>query len=252
MSERKLSLANDCRLPKRTAAGGLMLVLTIAAGCSVLAQGENVQGVRLFQQGNYQAALESFQRALQNDPNNADAYYNLAATYHRLAALNRRQSDYDQAESFYNQCLDHNPDHQPCYRALAVLLVEQQRSEEAFRLLEGWADRSPARPEPKIELARLFEEFGDKNAARAHLIEAVASDPSNARALTALGRIREELGEYDQALADYERSLQSDRFQPKVVERVAALRAARGTFTVPTDPLNPGTRTVNTNPATLR
>jgi len=229
----------------------LSALLLVSAGCSVLAQGENVQGVRLYQQGNYQAALESFQRALQNDPNNADAYYNLAATYHRLGTLHRRQTDYDQAENFYNQCLDHMPDHQPCYRALAVLLVEQQRAEEAFRLIEGWADRSPTRPEPKIELARLFEEFGDKKAAKAHLIEAVAIDPSNARALTALGRIREDFGEFDQALADYERSLQSDSFQPKVVERVAALRAARGTFAVPLTPNN-GTRTVNTNPAMFR
>ncbi len=219
----------------------------------MLAQGENVQGVRLYQQGNFQAALQSFQRALQNDPNNADAYYNLAATYHRMATLHGQQSDYDQAESFYNQCLDHAPDHQPCYRGLAVLLVEQQRAEEAFRLLEGWADRSPARPEPKIELARLFEEFGDKKAAKAHLIEAVAIDPQNARALAALGRIREELGEYDQALADYQRSLQHDRFQPEVAQRLAALQAARRPYASPVGPAGTGgTRTVNTNPATLR
>ena len=230
------------------------LWLPWVAGCSMMAQGENVQGVRLYQQGNFQAALQNFQRALQNDPNNADAYYNLAATHHRLGALHNTQSDKDQAESFYNQCLDRHPDHQACYRALAVLLVEQQRSEEAFRLMEGWVDRSPTRPEPKIELARLFEEFGDKQAAKAHLVEAVALDPSNARGLAALGRIREELGEYQQAIADYQRSLQSDRFQPNVVQRVAALQAATGPN--PADIIGPPgsspTRTVNTSPTVLR
>ena len=217
----------------------------------MMAQGENAQGVRLYQQGNFQAALQSFQQALQSDPNNADAYYNLAATYHRLGALHQTQADQDQAESYYNQCLDHGPNHQACYRGLAVLLVEEKRSEEAFRLLEGWADRSPTRPEPKIELARLFEEFGDKAAAKAHLIEAVAIDPTNARALAALGRIHEGLGEYQQALADYERSLTNDRFQPTVVQRVAALQAARRPRpSAVTGP--PGTRTVNTSPTVLR
>ena len=220
----------------------LLLTLVTSAGCSLVAHGQNVEGVRLHQQGNYQAALVNFQQALASNPNSADAYYNLGATYHRLGKLYQRETDFDQAEGYYNQSLDHDPEHREAYRGLAVLLVEQGRSEEGFRLVEGWVDRSPSAAIPKIELARLFEEFGDRDAAKEHLVDALSVEPNNTQALAALGKIHEELGNYPQALADYQRSLAHDRFQPEVAARVVALQSALGPH--PAD-LPGGTRIVN-------
>jgi tetratricopeptide (TPR) repeat protein len=214
---------------------------------------QNAEGVRLYQQAYYQGAAQQFQQALAADPTNADAYYNLAATYHQTGKAQQRQADLDQAENLYNQCLDRNPNHRDCYRALAVLLVEQNRSEEAFRLMEGWSARSPALSDPKIELARLYDEFGDKAAAQQHLLAALTTEPNNARALAALGKIREESGDRVQALADYQRSLWHDRFQPEVAARVAALQTATSPTSIAL-PAPPGTRTVNgaTPPTNLR
>jgi len=201
------------------------LCLPNAAGCGGLAaQGRNAEGVRLFDQARYQEAIRQFEQAVASDPNNADGYYNLAEVYHRMGVLNGDASHLAQAEHYYNQCLDRDENHGHCYRGLAVLLVEQERSEEAFRLIEGWVDRNPTSADAKIELARLFEEFGDKQAAKERLIEALSADPQNARALAALGRLREQLGEHALALHNYEQSLWRDRFQPDVAARVAALQ----------------------------
>lgn len=227
----------------------LALALVTSVGCGLVAHGQNVEGVRLHQQGNYQAALVNFQQALTSDPNSEDAYYNLGATYHRLGKLYQRETDSDQAEGYYNQCLDHDPDHRECYRGLAVLLVEQGRSEEAFRLVEGWVDRSPSAAVPKIELARLFQEFGDRDAAKEHLVDALSVEPDNTQALAALGKIHEETGNYPQALADFQRSLAHDRFQPEVAARVAALQSALGPH--PAD-LPGGTRIVNAPSPVIR
>jgi len=203
--------------------GGLILLF---GGCgSVASRGINAEGVRLFQQSRYDEALQKFQKAIYVNPKDADGYYNLAATYHRLGVLNQRPSDLKQAEHYYHMCLDQNPDHRECYRGLAVLLVEQGRGEEAFRLLKGWADRRPDLADPKIELARLYEEFGDRETAKDYLVSALGVEPSNARALAALGRLRELSGDTLQALADYQRSLEADRFQEGVQQRVAALRS---------------------------
>lgn len=245
--------------PAPRGAGILLILLALAVpclctGCGATAHGQNAAGVQLYQQGMYQPAIERFQQALYNDPSNADAYYNLAATYHRMGKLNGNQADLDQAENFYNQCLDRQENHRDCYRALAVLLVDEGRSEEAFRLLEGWTTRNPNSAEPRVELARLFEEYGDRGAAKENLIAALAADPNNARALAALGRVREQLGEVDQALADYQRSLWQDRFQPEVTARVAALQQALKTqpLTSPPPAANTGTRTVTNPGAPLR
>ncbi len=130
----------------------------------------------------------SSRRRLYDDPNDADAYYNLAATYHRMGRLEHRQSDLDQAECYYNQCLDRNPNHTECYRGLAVLLAEQGRKDDAFRLVEGWVQRQPTSADAKIELARLNNEFGNRQAAQEQLIEALAVEPDNPRALDGLGQ----------------------------------------------------------------
>jgi len=207
--------------------GFTLLSLLGLVGCgSICAQGRNAEGVRLFQQARYQDAAKQFQEAAYADPTNADAYYNLASTYHRLGKLEQRKSDLDQAETYYNLCLDRNANHTECYRGLAVLLAEQGRKDEAFRLVEGWAQRQPHTADAKIELARLHDEFGNRQAAKDHLIEALAIEPDNPRALTALGKIREDAGERDQALANYQRSLWHDNRQPQVATRVAALQGA--------------------------
>ena len=214
------------------------------AGCQMAARGNNVQGVRAFQQGQHYAAIEHFQQALNTNPNSADAFYNLAATYHELGKLRQDEATLTQAENLYNQCLDLDGNHVDCRRGLAVLLVETQRSEKAFALLQQWAARSPPVAAAKVELARLYEEFGDKQTATSQLQEALSIDTNNSRAWTALASLRQESGHYSQALADYRRSYRLNSLQPAVARRIAALERsghAGSDVTLPG-----GTRIVNT------
>lgn len=225
----------------------------LAAGCSqVTSQGLNSEGVRLYQMGNYQQAAATFQRAVASDPRSATGYYNLAASLHKSGKLTGRTEDLAEAERLYNQCLEYDPNHAECYRGLAVLLTETNRQDAAFRLLEGWAARSPQLADPRIELARLWEETNRVDQASAQLVNALAIDPHNARALTALGRLREVSGDRAQALANYQRSLAINRFQPEVQTRVAALQASGAGL--PASPLvtPPTTRTVEQWQPTVR
>ncbi len=243
----------------RCAAPGALACLAAAAclaasGCGRLAaHGLNAEGVRLFEQARYDEAIQHFDRAVYRDPANADAYYNLASAYHRKGIQAGDPGTLRQAERYYHMARDRDPDHRESHRGLAVLLAEQGRSEEAFRLLQGWADRRPASPEPKVELARLMEEHGDRRAAEEHLLSALAMDSGHTRALVALGRLREESGSYGQALENYQRALAADRFQPAVAARVGALQSTVGpqrTLTAP--PSNGNTRIVGGASATLR
>ena len=201
-------------------------MLLTSLGCGMMSSGQNSEGVRLFQQGNYDAAAQRFRQAMQTEPNNPDSYYNLAAYYHRQGKLQSRGVDLSQAESYYRQCLDRNPNHIEARRGLAVLLVEQGRSEDAFKMMEEWETQNPGLAAPKVELARMFEEFGDKDAAKQHLTSALAIAPDDPRALAALGKLREESGDMNQALANYQRSLAVNRFQPELAQRVNTLQAS--------------------------
>ena len=210
-------------------AAALAICALAASGCSNLAsQAANVEGVRLYGQGNYQQASDRFQQAIAQDPKSPNGYYNLAASLHKTGTLYGRPSDLQQAENLYNQCLERDPNHTEAYRGLAVLLNESGRQREAFTLLNHWSTSAPKSADPKIELARLLEEVGQAEQAKAQLVDALTIDPHNARALTALGRLRDQSGDHQQALANYQRSLSLNRFQPEVAARVAQLQGAVG------------------------
>jgi len=206
----------------------LSLFISSGLGCSLASRGQNITGVQLYQQGQYQQAASVFRQSIQSDPWNADGYYNLAATQYRLGRANNSSGDLQQAENLYHQALDRNPNHQPAYRGLTVLLVQQGRTDDAITMLRGWSQRSPELAAPKIELARLAEEFNQFDTAQEYLLEAASIDPHNARALAALGSLREQTGDVDQALNDYQRSLAINSRQPQIMQRVAQLSRTKG------------------------
>ena len=212
--------------------------------------GYNAQGARLYQQGQYQAAMQQFEQALTTDPTSADAYYNMAATMHKMGTMRSDKEMLTQAETLYNQCLDIEENHSDCHRALAVLLVETGRSDRAFALLKNWATAHPELVDARVELARMYEEFGDRETAQVQLQTALQIDPQDARAWTALGHLREQAGDYSQALANYQRSYSLDTFQPEVAQRIASLSSTvRGSFDAGTAP-GGGTVTVQAPTAT--
>ncbi|QDT08767.1 photosystem I assembly protein Ycf3 [Planctomycetes bacterium K23_9] len=200
-----------------------LFCLLLVSGCQWTSSGQNAAGTRLYEQGQYSAALQQFQKVISTNPQNPDGYYNLAATTHRLGTLRREPDLIEQAESLYNQCLDHDPNHVECHRGLAVLLVDSGRPDRAFALLKNWASRNPINAEPRIELARLYEEHGEPQTALKYLEDAVQQNANNSRAWLALANLREKSGDITQALQNYQRALALNAGSPQVTERVAAL-----------------------------
>ncbi len=201
----------------------LVVLSTAMTGCRWTGMGKNSLGVQLYQQGRYAEALQQFETAKQTDPGNPDSYYNLASTYHRMGVSQKDTKLIEQAESLYNQCLDISPNHTACYRGLAVLLAESNRSDKAFTLLKNWSQKNPTLADARIELARLNQEYGHTKLAEQYLDEAIAMEPNNAGAWAAKGRLRESTGDLAQARQNYAQSLSINSLQPDVYQRVAAI-----------------------------
>jgi len=240
---RKISLQNT------TVGGFATCALLFASGCQMAASGYNVAGIRSVESGQPVAAVNQFQKALTHDPTNADAYYNLAATYHQMGKQQNDQAMLHQAETLYNKCFDFSPDHLEGHRGLAVLLIDMNRSDQAFTLMERWGQSSPQLADPKIELARLYQEFGNEESAKNQLNQALAVDANDPRAWAALGSLREQSGDYGQALANYQRSFQLNNLDSGVGARIASLQRQGVQAEVPMNPTgstqlvqNPNTR----------
>ena len=150
----------------------------------------------------------------------------MAATLHRQGTVTRDQNLLVQAESLYNQCLDVDPNHVDCHRGLGVLLIETGRTDKAFDLMQ-LGDRNPRSADARIELARLWQEFGDKKAAEYYLVQALQVDGQQRPSPQGAGSLREEAGDINQALVNYQRSYSLNSFQPDIAHASPLCAALR-------------------------
>ena len=203
----------------------LILLLPGLSGCNVGVRQHNVAGRQAFETGQYSAAINEFQKALNLDPNDSDAYYNLGASFYALGKQSKNQQWLDKAEQLYRQAIANNDQHADAHRGLAALLIESNREKYAFDLINTWKTRYPGSTEPVVELARLYQEYGDNRRATDLLADALKLDSNNVRVLKAMGHVRESQGETYLALDNYLRVLQIDNQQTAVAAKVAALQS---------------------------
>lgn len=199
---------------------GVAMFILAQLGCNYRAQRCNVAGLQAYQQGQYAVAVNEFQQALRANPKNADAYYNLGQTYYTMGKQISNQAYISQAEQLLRQSIALDDQHVEAHRALAGLLIETGNEKFAFDLLNTWRNRYPGSAEPSIELARLFQEYGDGGQATNYLADALRIEPQNVRALKAMGHVRESQGELQLALENYYRVLQMDTRQADVMQAV--------------------------------
>ncbi len=199
-------------------------------GCNLTANRQNIKGRQAYLNGQFSQAINYFQQALNRNPNNADAMYNLGASYLTLGKQARNNQWVGQAEQLLRQAIANNDQHVDAHRTLATLLIESGRTNHAFDLLNTWRQRHPESAEPLVELARIYQEFGDPNQATNLLADALQIDGTNTRALKAMGHVRELQGQLNLALDNYMRTYQLDSRQADVATKINELqtRIAQG------------------------
>ena len=200
-------------------------LLGFSIGCNATTQRQNMLGKAAYDRGDKPQAINAFQQALNRDPKNADAYYNLAATYYQLGVEKQNKQFVDQSEQLYRQAISYDDKHIDAHRGLAAMLIETGREKYAFDLLDGWRQRYPQSAEPLVEIARLYQEYGDNRRATDLLADALRNDSRNPRALKAMGYVREVQGENQLALENYIRALQVNGNDQDTVARVAYLQS---------------------------
>lgn len=194
-------------------------------GCNLGQQANNVSGRQAFELGQFPTAVNEFQKALARNPNNPDTLYNLGASLYAQGKQTRNAQWLGQAEQLYRQSIAANDQHVDAHRGLAALLIETGREKYAFDLINQWKDRYPGSTEPVVELARLYQEYGDNRRATDLLADALKIDSNSIRALKAMGHVREVQGQTHLALDNYLRVLQINNQDASVAQRVASLQS---------------------------
>lgn len=220
----------------------IALLILLPLGCA--SQSKNAEGIRYYGQAQYDAALSAFQTVLTANPNDPGALYNVAATYHQAGKAARltgqaatAQQFYEQAAQHYQLCLSKDANYADAYRGLSALYMDCQNGEAAYQLLSHWYNTNPVAAEPKLELARYYQEFAQicmlqgrtaeaqrcREGTEKLLQQVLQAEPTNYRALRALGYLKEQSGDKTGAIAEYQRSLQAFSPQQDLEARIVAL-----------------------------
>lgn len=112
-------------------------------------------------QATYGEAIEAYQKAVEADPQFADAHCNLGSVYFNQ---NRR----DLARECFVRALEIEPGHVEANLNLGAVFEEVGRDEAALRHYRAALDTNPHYPDVHVSLALLYEKLTLSRTARAH------------------------------------------------------------------------------------
>ena len=169
--------------------------------------------------GDTARAADAYRKALELNPDNAEAHSNLG-----LILL--RQHRRDEALAHFLKALEHRPDDARCHRNVGDVLVRQGKRQEAMARYREALRIDPAYTEVRINLGLLLLMTHRHDEARAEFAEAVRHEPDSphthyhlARALKRQERLRE-------AVPEYQRVLELDPNYLSALLDLAVIRAA--------------------------
>lgn len=159
------------------------------------------QALDAFKATDYEKAVESFLKVLEEDKNNPNILNNIGLCYAKLAKD-------DIAIEYFLKALSFNPKSVQTYINLADVYYRNKNNIEAINLLENGVTLMPQEIALKHYLSRFYVEDCRYDLAMDQLFEILDIDEDNVDAYWDLGNIQFELGDYDSAAENYENVLE--------------------------------------------
>lgn len=155
------------------------------------------KALKLFQEKEWEKAIDAFSQILEKETENAELYNNLALCYSYIG-------EQEQAEKFFLKALGTNPKLAQIYINLADLYFKQRNFTDAIDLLQTGTYQISDNLVLKHYLARVYMEDARLDLAIDELNKILDEQPENYDAYYDLGRIYFELGNYDLAIENFE------------------------------------------------
>lgn len=224
------------------------------------------QGVEMLEAGNYDAALDHFQRALDKDPEFSRAHVNLGMVlaergkvddairhYERALAINPRlpmayvnlgfaltlKGRHDDAIARYREALRIDPHHALAHNNLGYALLQQKRLKPALEHLRRAVELAPKDRRARHNLALCLTQTGDLAEAVRHLDTIVQQAPDDIAAHAQLSRLHLALGSRAASVKHLRRVVELD-----AKDHAAAKSLAWQLATAPEDDVRDGARAV--------
>lgn len=160
-------------------------------------------GLKALDARQYQAAADDFTKALQSDPKDFTAHFNLAFAYTMLG----RDPD---AITEYKKALDIKPNLYQADLNLGMVLLRTKQPSEALSHLVSAVSQKPKEFRPNFFLAEALRANGMYPKAEEAYNAALAIDPKSAGAELGLGETLEKLDRLDEAASHIKKAAEMD------------------------------------------
>lgn len=159
------------------------------------------EALELYSKGEYQKAIDAFSIVLEECPENAELYNNIALCYVNLA-------DDEQAEKYYLRAEELNPKLPQIYINLADIYYRQKEMWKGIELVTRGISEIPDNLVLRHYLARFYMEDSRMDLAIDELENILEKQPDNYDVYYDLGRVHFELGDYASAIENFENVLE--------------------------------------------
>ncbi len=163
--------------------------------------GHTILGTAFLQQGKINEAISHFQKALQINPDYADAHYNLGN-----ALL--QKGDVDEAIAQYQRALQIHPDYVEASYNLGNALLQKGDAEAAVAQYQRVLQFNPDNADAQNNLGSALLRKGNVDEAIAHFRRALQANPDDTQACINLGNTLLQKGDVNGAIIQYQRALQ--------------------------------------------
>ena len=174
----------------------VLLAATMLGACSranVESMNAMNQGVVLATQKQYVEAVQHLERATSIDPQNAEAFYNLAIVHMEMRKFERAKEDLTRAISVV-------PSSAAYQEKLGTVLIEIKDWNGARKALEKSVELEPSLFKAYYKLGQVLEELDDQQSALQRYTQSIENGPRFLPAYNALGSLYADLGYSDHAV----------------------------------------------------
>ena len=183
----------------------------------------NNLGMALAQQGNVEAAVDRYSTALRLDPNNAGAHYNLGISL-------ERQGKTDAALNHLLQAIRIEPDFSEAHNNLGLILRRRGKLQEAVDHFSQAIKVQPDNVRAYNNMGVSLEQSGQSASAVTYYLEALRLKPDYLEAYVNLGAAFTSLGNLDEAVRSLNRALRLNPLDAGIHNNLGVVLHRKGNF----------------------
>lgn len=158
-------------------------------------------GVQLYQEGQYDQAIENFESVLEENPDFAEAYYNIGMAYLKKGEL-------DNAMARMERAIELKSDFIQAYFGLGQVYMEKGEKDKAIHIFQQAVDTAPNDASTYINLGVFYFSINEDDLAMETLLIAKDIDPASPQTYYQLGLVYTRLGELDKTIESFEKFLE--------------------------------------------